>query len=160
MSEFSEIVQEEFSFAVHDYVYELDHVDSTPWCDEVVFINHAFGIGLRIAYERQQSHVFITFHKLLNGKIRNNKLPVSEKSTIYSYDFDDLLPVSIRMKPSYEYPSNSIFFGEQNGFRLFVREFASRLKSYGHSALSGDQACFNIASIKIKLRAKQLDDDT
>jgi hypothetical protein len=156
MSPFVRIARELFSFLEHEYGFLLDHYREEPWGSELVYINPARGVGIRIVDEASFACTFVFIHRLIDRELLRNPSPITDESQINCIDLNDVLNESDKMKPAYEYGESSIYYDEKNGLRNYISEFAQRLKQYGNDILKGNlETAFRKAGPLIKGRARQ-----
>ena len=153
--DFNKVVQEKFKFL--EKVYNCRCIKSIKenWGCKVIYINETTGV--KITYEYREAYIFITLYKLLNGVLIENPGVINEDTLLYGFDLDDIINISNPtdlIKPTYEYSNNSVYHNKNNGFKLYISDFAKNLEKYGNDVLSGNFEIFKEIEIIVKKRAK------
>lgn len=136
MEEFCDCAKQHFRFLEDDYGCTLESSLTEKWGGELIYRNETTGI--RLVYEVPSAFLFVFIYKLIGGEMVENPTPLLANSKITKFDFNDALPDSAKMKPAYEYGSESLYFDDEVGLSNYLREFATRLQQYGKDALKGD----------------------
>lgn len=150
MSLFSEIAKDAFGFLESELGYTLSETAENM----VTYVHKEKSVGIRIVYEVQAAFVFVFVYRLQAGELIENKHPIHDKSVITCFDFNDFLSDIDKMKPAFEYGSDSPFFDQCWGLKNFVGEFADRLKHKSGRLLDGDFSCLPRIQQTITARAR------
>lgn len=156
MSGFVEIAREAFAFLESQYHFSICDFADDDGGGHVTYVNLRNGVAVKLLYEFTNAFVFVFIYRLVDGRICNNVLPISNESEINCIDFNDVLPDAQKMKPAYEYGDNSAYYDEQEGLRNYVLEFSTRLQKYGGKLLAGDFDEMKRVEQVIKLRASEM----
>ena len=156
MTDFARIAKDEFEFLKSEYGYELIGQEDNSNGGYVTFVNREVGVGVKLQYEAPSAFVFVFVCRLIDGEIRENRLPISSDSEINCFDFNDYLEPTQRMKSAYDYGENSPYYHPKNGLRNFTRGFAARLRSHGDRLLRGDLSILPEMANVIRRRAEDL----
>jgi hypothetical protein len=159
MSGFVEVARDLFAFLERDFGFSLKSCSDESWGGQLTFVNLDNGVAVKPVYDFSNAFVFVFIYRLVEGKIIDNSLPITDKSQITCFDFNDLLDEHRKMKPAYEYGEDSVYYDEKNGLRNYVAEFATRLKEEGRELLKGDFSRLRQAEEIIKQRARDLHRD-
>lgn len=151
MTDFCESVKEHFLFLESEYDCNLESMRAEDWGCEVIYRNRTTGI--KLLYEVYCAFVFVFIYKLVNGEMVDNPRPLGLDSPITCFDFNDALPIEKRMKPAYEYGSQSNYYDEEEGLSNYSKDFALRLREYGKDVLNGDFSVLPEMEKIIKQRA-------
>ena len=151
MPGFCDSVKKHFQFLETQYNCKLESSNTKGWGGEVIYRNKTTGI--KLLYEVSCAFIYIFIYKLVNGELVDNPQSLEPDSEITCFDFNDALPESEKMKPAYEYGSDSHYYDEQNGLSNYTLDFAFRLEEYGEEVLSGDFSILPEMEKTIKKRA-------
>ena len=96
---FVEIAKGTFSYLEESYDFVLESCSEEDWGGQLVYRNLEHGIGVKLVYEFTSAFVFVFVYRLIQEKMMENVLPITEKSTITCFDFNDMLDDVHKMKP-------------------------------------------------------------
>lgn len=139
MKNLKEIISDEFSFLINEFGFKIVSKNEDNGEVSVVFMKG--NLGIEISFSFEASFLFIMVHRAKNDQLLKNEYPISSVNQLYEYDFNDYISIidaNLCLKPSYEYPDNSKYFDETNGYKNYISDFAKRLKKYGGNILNGD----------------------
>jgi hypothetical protein len=137
--------EEAFKFLVSDYNFTFESTIVENWGYESLYLNGDRNVGVKVTYEYRESYVFIMIYRLINGVLKEDPKSIDKSTILNSFSLDDIINLenpSSLIKPSYEYPKDSIFFDEEKGFFFYLKEFADNLKTYGKDVLKGNFEIF------------------
>lgn len=154
---FDSIVKEQFQYLITEFRFRLEWCKKTDWGFDILYISNVCGV--HIVYEFREAFLYITLHKLQNGKFVDNPRPIKSESIMTGYSLDDILlkkaPNTV-IKPAYSYGANSQFYDKENGMALYVAKFAQNLRDYAADVLSGNFEIFKTLEPIVKKRMQSL----
>ena len=106
-----------------------------------------------MVWEAKYQFLFVEFYKLVDGKMVGNPSPLTPESEITSFELQDTLPESERMKSPYEYGLDSPYSDPECGLSNYVQDIALRLEKYGKDVLRGDFSILPTVAKLIMARA-------
>jgi hypothetical protein len=152
---FDKIVEDQFKYLVSDFRFRLEKCKKIDGGFDILYVNNLCGV--HIVYEFRESYVFITLHKLQNGKFVDNPSPIKFESMLTGYSLDDILlqraPNAI-VKPAYAYGEDSEFYDKERGLTLYISRFAKNLRDYASDVLTGDFKIFKDIEPIVKQRVQ------
>jgi len=152
---FETILKNRFNFLIKEFQFRLQSLDKIDGGFYACFINKYCGVCIR--YEFREAYLFITLHKLIDGKPANNSRPISQDTPINAIALDDILfvknPLAI-VKPAYAYGADSEYYDKKSGLDLYVTRFADNLRDYAADVLNGNFDIFSTVSPIIKKRSE------
>ncbi len=154
---FDKIIEEQFGFLVTDFGFRPETCKKIDGGFDILYVSKLCGV--HIVYEFREAYIFITLHKLQDGKFVDNPRPVNPESMLTGYSLDDVLlmraPGAI-MKPAFSYGTGSEFYDKERGLTLYVSRFAKNLREHAADVLVGDFGIFDTLEPIVKKRAQAL----
>jgi hypothetical protein len=152
---FDKIVEEQFRYLADDFQFRLEKCKKIDGGFDILYVNNVCGV--HIVYEFREAFLFITLHKLQNGKFVDNPRPIKPESILTGFSLDDILlqraPDAI-IKPAYSYGADSEFYDKERGLTLYVSKFSKNLKDHAADVLTGDFKIFEVLEPIVKKRAQ------
>jgi len=153
--ELNALFQDVFAFLKNEYTFRVVKEKLNANAD-LLYVNDTTGV--KIVFSNREAYCFIYLYKLVEGKLIENPSNIYMNSKLYAYMLDDIVALrnpSRLIRPAYMYGEDSKFHNEENGFRLYLEEFARNLKIYADDVLRGDFKIFPKLEKVVKERAER-----
>lgn len=136
-----ENLKQQFRFLKKKYGFTLSKESQEDWGVQMDYVNKGIGVGVKIAYEIREGYIFILLCRLVEGRIVDDPRNINEKTILNNFSLDDLISLkepSDNINAAYEYPDDHKYHDEDDGLRLYARDFAANLEKHANDILNGD----------------------
>lgn len=138
------IINEEFYFLIENFTFSQVEFTCRDGSVTAKYVNNYCAVTIN--YEYREAFVFVVISRLVDGRILPNPSLVHRGVIFNSHSLDDLvhlLAPKDAMQPAYSYGSDSPYYKDKDGLRLYVSKFANNLKKYGVPFFNGDFRLFD-----------------